>query len=92
MVEMTSFDETLDGAWREFRERLATRMETLGGRIPLYIKQRDDEVCRHYVAMWRIDDKVVAWFPMNSAVDSGQRLSRASLTDLRRLGLTRRSA
>ena len=74
---MTSFDEALDGGWREFRERLATRMETLGGRIPLFIKQRDDRVRRHFVAVRRGRDEVPVWVSSNSAVEPAQRLDRS---------------
>lgn len=87
------FDAAVEGAWRDFREVLADTMETLrDGRIPLFIKQRDDAVRRHFVAVRRAGDEVVVWVASNSTVAPEQRLSRSSLTDLRRLGLSRHSA
>lgn len=68
-------------------------METLrDGRIPLFIKQRDDAVRRHFVAVRRTGDEIVVWVASNSAVAPEQRLGWSSLADLRRLGLTRCSA
>lgn len=93
MVEMGSFDEALESAWRDFRDVLADTMETLrDGRLPLFIKHRDDAVRRHFVAVRRTRDEIVVWVASNSAVAPEQRLSRSSLTDLRRLGLTRTTA
>ena len=93
VVDMGSFDEALESAWRDFREVLADTMETLrDGRIPLFIKQRDDRVRRHFVAVRRAGDEVVVWVSSNSAVEPAQRLGRSTLTDLRRLGLIRTTA
>ena len=87
------FDAAVDGAWRHFREVLADTMETLrDGRIPLFIKQRDEAVRRHFVAVRRSGDEVVVWVASNSTVAPDQRLSRSTLTELRRLGLARTTA
>ena len=87
------FDAAVEGAWRHFREVLADTMETLrDGRIPLFIKQRDDRVRRHFVAVRRSGDEVVVWVASNSTVAPDQRLSRSTLTELRRLGLARTTA